>query len=108
VRNPSTRIGLLRRLIDRHVLELAGLEGGRPDMPTGEDRARCVLILPARVAVVRLLERERDAATPMAQAIEAMTSGPKTIEVRFAAPQDVPAVSWNGRLVKCLRAMGTP
>ena len=93
----------LQELIDRHVLELAGLEGGRPDLPTREDRARRALILPTREAVVRLLERERDEATPMAQAIQAVTSGPKTIEVRFAAPQDVPAVSWNGRLVKCLR-----
>jgi len=93
----------LRDLIDRHLLELAGLEGARPDLPTREDRARRVLVLPNREAVVRLLERERDESTPLAQAITAVTTGPKAIEVAFPAPEDVPDVSCDGRRVRCLR-----
>jgi len=101
----------LKDLIDRHLLELAESEGGGGardrtpafDLPMREDPAARTLAVPNRPAVRRLLEAERDAATPLARAIEDVAVGEKEIEVRFTEPVEVPEVAVDGRRVRCLR-----
>lgn len=92
----------LRDLLDRHGLEL----GEDLVLAAREDPKRRTLVVADRPAVRRLLDAERDQGTPLARAIESVTTTAKTIEVRFRPAADVPDITVGGRRVKCLRAAG--
>ncbi len=77
---------------------------GKFALDTKEDPARRALIIPNRPAVKRILDAEREQGTPLAEAMEAVEVGEKTIEVRFRPAAEVPDRQVDGRRVKCLRA----
>jgi peptide/nickel transport system ATP-binding protein len=106
----------LQDLIDHRLLELIEAEAGggtaRPEdiegltLATREDPARNALVVANRPTIRRLIEAERGAATPMAQAISEVAVGERTVEVRFRPAREVPDVSVGGRRVRCLKVEG--
>jgi len=97
----------LVEIIDQRLLELAEAEGREgPEefqIDMKEEPSRRALIVANRASVRRLLDEEREKATPLACAIKDVRAEEKYIEVRFKKPTDVRAAWVGDRAVRCLR-----